>query len=228
MPPASQPATPPAADPMLQTEIFWSKYQQPILIGLIVLLLGGAIYGGFRIYTARRDDAAAAQLATAKSPADYQKVIADYPSAPTFATANLMLAESQRKEQKLAEANATLKKFVDENPKHELAATAKMAMASNLDSLGKTDEAAEAFRHVAADYPRDFNAPFALLAQARLLKQKNQQDEARRICETVVAQYGESYASMEAQQMMRTLKPATPVVTAPAPGISPAPPAPNP
>jgi TolA-binding protein len=222
MPPVSRPVSNPTTDPALETEVFWLKYRTPVIVALIAVLLGSAAYGGYNFVIARRDSAAAELLAEAKSGPDYQKVINDYPSASAAASAYLFLAESQRNEKKLADANATLKTFVEKNPKHELVPTAKMAMAGSLESLGKADEALEMYKRVAAEHPKSYNAPFALLAQAHLLKLKGQIDEARRACETVITQYRDSYASTEASRYLRVLKPGTTAaVSAPATSAAP-------
>ncbi|MDQ2919725.1 MAG: tetratricopeptide repeat protein [Verrucomicrobiota bacterium] len=199
--------------PVLATQAFWVKYRMEILIGLIVVLVAMAGYGGYRLYIAKRDASAADLLADAKTPADFQKVYAQYPEAPAAATAYLRLADAQKKDGKFAESNATLQTFVRNYPKHELIATAKSAIAGNLESLGKNDEALEMYKRVAAENPRSYIAPLALLAEVPLLKQKDQIDEARRVCETVLTQYRDSYASMEAQRYLRTLK----LKTTPAP-----------
>lgn len=182
-----------------------------------MVLVALAIYGGYRLYSARRDDAAAALLAAAKGPTDFQKVLADYPGSAAAPSAALLLAQSQRQEKKFAEANTTLEGFLKRNPKHELVTTAMMAMAANLESLGKPDDALLMDRRIAAEHPRDFNAPLALLAQVHILKEKGQIEEARRVCETVLTQYRDSYASQEASQYLLNLKPATP-----APAVTPA------
>ena len=194
-------------DPLLETQVFWTQYKRPILIGLAVILLGLAAYGAFRLYIERRDAAAAALLSSAKAPADYQKIIADYPSTGAAGTAYLFLASQQRENKQFPEANATLQKFISAYPKHELVTTAKMAMAGNQESLGKADEALETYRKIAADHPKSFNAPLAMLGQVQILKAKGQVDEARRVCETVLTQYRESYAAMEATRYLKSLKP---------------------
>lgn len=195
----------------------------PIMVGIAALLLALASYGGLRYMKARKHAAAAAILAEAKLPETYRKLIAEYPSTPAAASAHLMLAAEQRKSDKFDESNATLQNFLGRNGKHPLVATAKMMIGANLESLGKTNEALEHYRRLAADHPRDFNAPLAMLAQIRLLKAKGNQDEARKVCETILTQYRESYASAEATQQLRQLKPAeTPAppaaAGAPAPG----------
>lgn len=224
MPPVTRPISSAAPDPVLETQVFWVQYRTQLLLAIAALLSALALYGGYRFYLSQRDDSAAALLASAKNATDYQKVISDYPGAPSAASAFLLLADAQRKEQKLVDANATLKNFVDKNPKHELVTTAKMAMAGNLESLGKADEALETYKRIAAEYPRNFNAPFALLAQVHLLKQKGQNDEARRICETVLTQYRDSYAATEASRYLRLLKPAAAAAVTAPPQTSVAPP----
>ena len=204
----------PAPDPLLETQVFWSRYQRQILIALVALIVAIALYGAYRLYLSRRDAAAAALLANAKSAPEFQKIIADYPSAGAAAPAYLLLAAQQRTQQQFAEANGTLDKFISANSKHQLLTTAKMAKAANLESSGKVDEALEMYRRVAADHAQDFNAPLAMLAQVPLLKQKGQIEEARRVCETVLTQYRESYAAMEATRYLKTLKPAAPAASA--------------
>ena len=221
MPPVTRPlANTSSSDPVIETQVLWMRYRMHILATLVAVLVALAAYGGYRFYDARKEAGAAALLADAKSAADYERVIATYPGASAAASAYLLLAEAQRKEQKLTEANDTLRRFIERDAKHELVPTAKMAMAANLESLGKPDEALDAYRKVAAQHPHSFSAPMALLAQVHLLKQKGQIDDARRVCETVVAQYGNSYAAMQAQQYLRALKVPPAAAAAPAPSAN--------
>jgi TolA-binding protein len=215
MEPATRPAAPsPTTDPLLETEVFWSKYRTPIIAGILAVVLGAIGIGAYKLMATQREAAAASALAQAKDEAAYQKVIADYGSTPAGASAHLFLANQQRTKGAFAEANTTLQKFLSEHPKHELVTTAKMAMAANQESLGKPDEALEAYRRIAADYPKSFNAPLALLAQVPLLKAKGEVDQARQVCETVLTQFRQSAAADEATRYLRTLKPAAPAAAA--------------
>jgi hypothetical protein len=60
----------------------------------------------------------------------------------------------------------------------------------------------------------------ALIEQVHILQEKGKTEDARRICETIMTQYRDSYAAMEASQLLRTFlktaKPETPPVVAPA------------
>ena len=222
-----------SSDIALEREIFWDRYKTAVMAAIVVVLLAVAGYGGYRFYSEHQANAAANLLASAKSSAEFQKVITEYPGTPAGASAYLLLADAQKAEKKFSEANATLQAFLDKNPKHELAGTARLAMAGNLEALGKKDEALTTYQRLAASEPRAFTAPVALFSQIHLLKEKNQIEEARRVCETILTQYRESRFAAEATYQLRLLKnrnepsSSTPPTTAapPASAVSPAPPA---
>lgn len=195
-----------STDPVLETQVFWERYKNVIFAVLVLALLTVAAWGGYQLYSLRRAETAATLLATAKTPADFQKVIAQYGATPAGASAYLFLAEEQRKEKKFTEANTTLQSFVDKYPTQQLKGTARMAIAANLESLGKPDEALAAYQRLATDDPQGFTAPIALLAQVHILKEKNQIAEARRVCETIMTQYRESLVANEATRQLRLLK----------------------
>lgn len=225
-------AQPPSRDVALETHVFWIRFRKEIAAVLIVVLLAIIGFAGFRYYSDRRDAAASALLASAKSVQDYQQVIARYPGTAAGADAYLLLADIQRAEKKFAEANATLQTFVSKNPEHQFVPTARMAMAGNLESMGKTDEALAMYQQVATNYPKNFNAPLALISRMHLLKAKNRTDEARQACEIILTQYRDSFWAKEAAQELRSLKPAmtlTPQSISPAaPGLLARPPIPQP
>jgi predicted negative regulator of RcsB-dependent stress response len=195
-----------SADPALEREVFWDRYKTGVIGFLVVALLAVAAFGGYRYYSYRRETAASSLLSTAKTPAEFQKVMADYSGTAAAGSAHLLLADSQRNEKKFTEANATLQTFLDKYPKHEMAGTARLGMGANLEALGKKDEALTAYQRLAASDPRAFTAPIALFSQIHLLKEKNQIEEARRVCETILTQYRESRVVGEVTRQLRQLK----------------------
>jgi predicted negative regulator of RcsB-dependent stress response len=199
-----------STDPVLETQVFWDRHSKKVLAALILAILVVAAWGGYRIYSTRRDVAAANLLTAAKTAAEFQKVITQYPGTPAGGSAYLFLAEEQRKEKKLDEANTTLRSFVEKYPAHELKGIARMAMAAILEALGKRDEALAAYQRLAADDPQGFTAPIALISQVHMLKEKNQLDEARQVCETILTKYRDSLVANEATRQLRLLKPPTP------------------
>jgi len=221
------------SDTALEREVFWDRYKKEVMALLILGLVAVAAYGGCQLYADRRANTAAIMLADAKTPADFQKVIAEYPATPAGGSAYLLLADAQRNEKKFSEANTTLQTFLEKSPKHELAGTARLAMAGNLEALGKKDEALATYQRLVSSDPKEFTAPVALFSQIHLLKEKKQIEEARRVCETIMTQYRESRFAAEASYQLRLLKvdnepAATPAPTAPPPAaVASAPPAPQ-
>ncbi|MFL6590553.1 MAG: YfgM family protein [Chthoniobacterales bacterium] len=204
--------------------VFWDRHKTEVMFALIAILVAVAAFGGYRFYSQRQANAGAEQLATAKTPGDFQKVIADYSNTPAGASAYILLAESQKNERKFSEANTTLETFLQKFPKHELTGTARLAMAGNLEALGKKDEALATYQKLATSEPQAYTAPVALFSQVHLLKEKNQIAEARRICETIMTQYRESRFAAEATYQLRTLKLPDQPAASPAPS-APIPPA---
>ncbi len=210
--------SPSVPDPALESHFFWDRHKKEVMGALVVILLALAGYAGFRFYSDYQARSAATLLASAKTSPEFQKVITQYSGTPAAASAYIFLADEQRKEKKFAEANSTLQAFIAKNPKHELVSTARMAMAANLESLGKRDEALTMYQRIAADNPQGFTAPLALIATVPLLKEKNQIEEARRVCETIQTQYPASVVTLEAQQLLKSLKTSEPMKSsAPAP-----------
>ena len=215
------PTAPPTTEPSVEAHVFWLRYQKEIAAALIVVLLAIIGFAGYRFYTNHRNAAAAELLGGAKTQAEYEAVITQYPTTPAGASAYLLLAQKQRDEKKIAEANATLQKFVENNPDHDLVPTARLATAANLESIGKDDEALAIYQQVAGKYGTTYSGPLALISQVPILKAKNRIDEARRVCEEMITKYrmpgqqgeGANDTRMEtvwvgqAMQELRALKP---------------------
>jgi predicted negative regulator of RcsB-dependent stress response len=208
-----------------EREVFWERYKKEVMAVLVIALLAGAGFGGYKIYADHQANAAASMLASAKTAADFQNVISAYPGTAAGGSAYLLLADAQKNEKKFAEANATLQTFVDKYPKHELNGTARLAIAGNLEALGKKDEALAGYQRLVATDPQGFAAPIALYSQIHILKEKKQIAEARKVCETLMTQYRDSRLAADAAYQLRLLKGDEPEV--PAPSATVAPPAPG-
>jgi TolA-binding protein len=211
-----------------ERDVFWERYKKEVMAVLIVALVAVAGYGGYRLYSDRQANVAATMLASAKTVADFQKVISDYPTTAAGGSAYLLLADAQRNERKFNEANATLQTFLDKFPKHELAGTARLAMAGNLEAMGKKDDALTAYQRLVSGDPHGFTAPIALYSQIHLLKEKKQIEEARRVCETIMTQHRESRLAADAAYQLRSLKVDNAPAAAPPPPTIAAPPPPVP
>jgi TolA-binding protein len=211
-------------DPALDREVFWERYKKEVMAVLIVALLAGAGFGGYKIYSDRQANAAASMLASARTAVDFEKVIAEYPGTAAGGSAYLLLADAQRNEKKFSEANTTLQTFIDKFPKHELVGTARLAIAGNLEALGKKEDALVAYQQMVAGDPHGFAAPVALYSQIHLLKEKKQIEEARKVCETLMTQYRDSRLAADAAYQLRLLKSDNAAVSSPPPTVVPPPP----
>jgi TolA-binding protein len=225
-------ATTPSQDTTFDASAFWIRHRSELLAGLIVLAMAAAGFAGYRLYNQRQAAAASKMLGGAKSIADYQRVIDEYPESRAGASAYLLLAVAQRDQKKFKEANATLQAFIDKFPQHELVSTAHLAMAANIESMGKPGEALVILQRLVANYPTSFIAPMAMIEEVRLLKANNQIDEARRVAENFLTQYRDSYLAGEASRQLRLMRPKEPIALSPTPTDTPvtvpmAPAAPN-
>ncbi len=230
------PTAPPSTDAAVEARVFWLRFQKEIAAALIIVIVAMIGFAGYRFYTHRRNSTAAELLGKAKTPQDYQEVIARYPGTPAGASAYLLLAERQRNEKKFAEANPTLQMFIDKHPEHNFVPTARLAMAANLESMGKNDEALSIYQEVAAKYANTYNGPLALISQVPLLKAKNRIEDARRVCEEILTKYRmpgqqvegtrddriETVWAGEAMRQLQSLKP--PEQPKPAPAVAKPPP----
>src|SRR5437870_6991731 len=212
-------APPPTRDADVEARVFCERFKAQIAAVLILALLATVGFGGYMLYSERREVAGSAALAGAKTAPDLRSVIERYGNTRAAANAYLLLADAERNEKKFADANATLQVFIDKYPKHELVTTARVAMAANLEAMGKSDEALALYQRTAASYPNSFNAPLALLSQVHLLRIKNKVEEARMVCEKILTDYRDSYWANEAARQLRVLKP-PPSVAKPAPAAT--------
>src|SRR4029077_16411486 len=191
-------------NPALEAQVFWYKYRKEIAILLGLAIVAIIALAGYRLYRDRREATAATLFSGAKAPAAYEEVINRYGDTAAAASAYLLLADAERKEEKYSEGNATLLKYLEKFPQHDLASTARMAMAANLEAMGKQDEALATYQQITSANAGSFNAPVAVMWQVQIVQEKNGINEAGRICETIMTQYRDSYAAMEASQLLRT------------------------
>ncbi|HLW36645.1 MAG TPA: tetratricopeptide repeat protein [Chthoniobacterales bacterium] len=216
------PTAPPATtEASVETQVLWLRFQKEIAAALIVIILAVIGYAGYWIYLSRRDAKAAEMLGGARTPQEFQEVIARYSGTPAGASASLLLAEKLGNEKKFADANSALQNFIDKNPEHEFLPTAQLMMAANLEAMGKSDEALAVYQQVAVKYPNSFSAPLAMISEVPLLKAKNRIEDARRVCEDILTKYRmpgqpveaarddrmETVWAAEAMRHLRSLKP---------------------
>ncbi len=204
---------------LVEGSLFWDKYKLPIVaaVALLVLALIGAEF--YAIDRERKMHAAAAELESAKTAADYRRVIDDYPGTMAAANATLLLGRQQMDAKDYAGAAATWKTFATRFPQHVLTPVALLGAGGALEALRKSAEARAIYQQVATSYQNSFAAPFARLDEAALLKGEHKFEEARHVYENIKASYASSDAARQAEQELEFLRvmPSAPAGSTPAP-----------
>ena len=93
-------ASPTTTDASVEAQVFWIRFQKEIAAALIIAVLAIIGYAGYKFYASQRESKAADLLGSAKSPEEFQAVIARYPGTPAGASAHLLLAQKQRADKK--------------------------------------------------------------------------------------------------------------------------------
>jgi TolA-binding protein len=217
------PYTPMASDePVYEIDSFemlWEQHKGKIIGGAVAAIVVIVGIFGWLIVTNNQRTSAEKAFGAARTAAEYQAVIQQFPSQPVSGSATLLLAASLRGEKKYDEANQVLEQFVKAQPEHPFAPLAKVDMAMNLALAGKTDDAEKTLGGVAQADGKSFAAPFALLLEAEMKSAQNNREEALKAYRELSKTFPESIAtraSAPAYQALASLFP-------PAPAASPAP-----
>ncbi len=214
----------------LDADLFWEKYKLPLLLGLALLITGlvGSVF--YQSVRDRKIATASTQLAAAKTPEDFQRIIDSHAGTPAAADALLLLARAQTDKGDQGGAEKSLRTFTERYPQHALAGGALLALAEGAAAAGKADEALTLFRQIPQRYSNSYAAPLAMIAEANLLREQGKVEDARRVYQNVMAAYRQSISAQHAQQELRTLRnPAPPAAaaTTPTPAAAATPAVPN-
>jgi TolA-binding protein len=194
---------------LIDAENFWeSKYRNPILLGLVVLLALGVAVAWWRISINLRIHEAIAAWNSAETPEAKQKVIASQAGTPLIAFALLQVADEQFVAKDLAGAQKSYQQFIKDYPDHPLLNAARLGLAGILESQNQSKEAFDLYQQIARQKPVDSYNPLGLLNVARIQLARNEVPAARQSLEDGVAQYGKTpYAETFRQKIAELPKP---------------------
>ena len=212
-----------APELLLDSSLAWEKYKLPLLLGLTLLVLAAVGFGYYENYQARNAAAAGVLLDSAKTEADYQKVLDTYPGSNAAANASLLLGRAKYNAKDYAGAAQVWRDFAAKFPQHSLVPDALIGAAGALEAQGKLDEARALYQRVATSYQSSYAAPLARLSEATLLLAQRKTDEAKHIYEDVIASSPKSDASQMAEQGLHTINALPPLGVSPAASAAPAP-----
>jgi len=199
--------TDPAAEPVHLNPIeIWYIYKTKILTysGIIVTAL--AIFAIVQLVDYRRTQGSRGLYEQAKTAADFQAVIKQYPGTPAAGDAALRLGALLREENKFDESAAVLRNFVEKYPEHPLAAGGWTSLGATYETQGKLDDALQANANAIAKYPEAYTTPIAMMAQARIYLAKGKKDDARRTYQDVAGRFQQSIYGRQALRELHFLK----------------------
>ncbi len=183
----------------------WEKYKLLVVAGAALLVLGLVGSEFYQNNLERTATAASALLDSAKSDADYQKVIDTYPGSEAAANACLLLGRSKYNAKDYAGAQQAWQNLVAKFPQHPLVPTALTGVAGALEAQGKMDEARSTYQRIATEYSNSYAAPLARLGEADVLLAQRKTDDAKHIYEDLMATSQKSLAGQIAEQSLKTL-----------------------
>ena len=198
--------TTPAPETGFDAEVFWIAHKKKVQLLVLLFVVALAAWSLSEWSRQQTLNGAQEMLAAAKTPDDFQKLMAKYAGTAAAGNAHLLLAAQLRKDGKYDESSALLRTFAEKYPEHPLLSGAWTSLAANLEAQGKTDDALAMYQKVSTSYASSFSAPVALMAQARLLKAKGKTEEAGKIYEQVMTRYAETPLAQQAAQENKQLK----------------------
>lgn len=224
---------PPTVDHTLeQAEVpdvarIFAQYGRPILLAAGVAV---AVYLAFTVVGSRKAQANAdAERMLATGDADQlAALIAQYPSSPAAAGAELQLARTDYERGEFEKAMGRYEAFATQRPTHPLALSARLNVALCLEALDRTDAARTAYEAFARDHAGHFLAAQAVFGEARCLEKAGQYAEAKAKYEDYRAANPESPWNQVSEAAVRALdmKIRAARASAQAPAAAPAPTAP--
>ena len=173
-------------------EQFLDRNQKLITIAAIVAALGlGAYFVSNQIKADHAADASVA-LTKAQDIADLEKIVKDFDSTPSAASAMLAIAEKQWGNLQKEEAVTTLRAMIEKFPDHAARPIAQSTLGYHLIDLGKTGDAEVIFKGIIDDQNARFLAPAAMVALGDLAKQNKDLVKAKEYYDKASKEYTDS------------------------------------
>jgi predicted negative regulator of RcsB-dependent stress response len=163
--------------------------RKPLVIGVVVVAVIGAVWGFMAWKKAQDETDANAQIfavpigggprSAPASPQPLLEVAREYPGTPAGEYAQLLAADILFNEGKYPEAGQQFSEFVDNHAESALVPEAKVGVAASLEAQGKISEAITKYHEIIVMYPSEMNivSP-AKLTLARLYDEDNKPELA--------------------------------------------------
>lgn len=202
-------------------EFNWRWVVYPILVVVAALLIGFGIYYYQLNQREQAEEAAATAISTAKTPADFDKIAATYPSTDQAAVALIRSAALSLAAKDYPAAQKSYQGVVDsKQAPAELRDTAQLGLAATQEASGKADDAIQTYLVVAQKGNQSAFAPVAYHQVAAIYASREDKANEEKTLQQAVRLGGDSSFVKQAAERLKALTPeATPASTnaAPAP-----------
>ncbi len=203
-------------------EQFLDRNQKLITVTAIVAALGLGAYTVSRTMKADHAADASAALTKAQDIADFEKIVKDFESTPSAASAILAIADKQWSNLQKEEAVTSLRTLIEKYPDHAARPIAQSTLGYHLIDLGKTGDAEAVFQAIIDDPNAHYLAPAAMVALGDIAKQNKDLAKAKQYYDKAVKEYADSSLAGIAKDRMQFLNFQAPTeIEAPAPPPAP-------
>jgi TolA-binding protein len=150
-----------------EPDVFWQKHGKKILTGLAAVVAVGLGVYYWQRQAAEREEAAAAQLATASDPTSLQRLAQEFAGKPIGAQALLRLAEMNMQQGRNKEAADAFQSFLSQFPGHPMTESAQLGLVVVQESAGDFQGAKAQYQQILLGHPSGYTAIAAKLGAAR-------------------------------------------------------------
>ena len=194
----------------LETAFFFDEHKGKIIAAIVLAIAGVVVFVFWNYLQTEKTKEITAALYSAKTPADWQSLIAKYPGTIVAGNARLLLADQLRNDGKLDDALKVLSDFTTSSADHPLIAQGWLSYAATLELKGDLEKAGQTYANIAQQYGATEAAPAALSGQARIARDAKDITKARELYENLVQRFPASFWAAEAQNEIERLpKPET-------------------
>ena len=150
-----------------EPDVFWRQHGKKILAGLAVVVLVGLVVYYRQKQAAEQAEAAAAELATAASPAALQKLAEEFRGKEIGGQALLRLAELEARAGRYKEAGQAFQSFLAQYPNHPMIESAQLGLAVIQEAQGDLQGAKSQYQQILVGHPGGYTAVSAKIGLAR-------------------------------------------------------------
>lgn len=176
-----------------QAEIFFEKNLKLLILGLLLLVVGVAVFVITSQLGKAKTQEAGSALVSAESPEALRKVMTDYPDSPSALSAQMILAEQLWQEGKEEEALKTYRAVESSPEDHPAVANARFALATVEHQKGRLAEAEALFQKILSDENAKYLHPLSLVALGNLAKAAGDDEKAESYYSRKLNDYGDYF-----------------------------------